>query len=283
MNVTSDAWTLVTGASSGLGRAFAILLAREGRKVILVGRDEKRLEEARVACAQAFGASPFGERAVVSECMLAFRSDLSMPGAAEELHARCASGFMDVDFLINNAGAGIFGESVGISPDKLASMIALNVTALTQLCALFGADMKAKGRGAILNVGSFAGKQATPYFASYAATKSYVLRYSHALRAELAGSGVQVTCLMPGYVKTAFDGNAGASSRAYRAFSERNAMEAEAVAAIGLRAARLGRAGVIAGARNQIVAFLLGLLPESAVPFVQKALLDRLVSAESNE
>ncbi|MDP3178929.1 MAG: hypothetical protein Q8M76_13565, partial [Spirochaetaceae bacterium] len=100
------------------------------------------------------------------------------------------------------------------------------------------------------------------------------------LRAELAASGVRVTCLMPGYVRTAFDGSAGASNKAYRAFSESNAMEAEAVAAIGLRAVRRGRSGVIAGARNKIAAFLLGLLPESAVPFAQKAFLDRLVSGE---
>jgi len=268
MNTTSDSWALVTGASSGLGRALAIQLAREGRSLILVGRDERRLEEARSACAAA-GAGA-----------IAIRADLSLPGAAEGLHARCVGDGMDVDFLVNNAGAGIFGESVGIPPDKLAAMIALNVTALTQLCALFGADMKRKGRGAILNVGSFAGKQATPYFASYAASKSYVLRYSHALRAELAESGVQVTCLMPGYVRTAFDESAGASNAAYRAFSESNAMEAEAVAAIGLRAAGRGRASVIAGARNKIAAFLLGLLPESAIPFAQKLFLDRLVSGE---
>jgi short-subunit dehydrogenase len=269
MDRDTNAWALVTGASSGLGKAIAELLARKGRKVILVGRDVARLEAVRAGLDREGAA-------------IAIRRDLSLPGAAEALHDECMAGGYEVELLVNNAGVGAFGESVGLAPDKIAAMIALNVTALTQLCASFGAGMRARGHGSILNVGSFAGGQPTPYFASYAATKSYVLYYSLALRAEMAPCGVGVTCLLPGYVRTAFDGNAGTESPGYLAFSDANAMEAEAVARVGLRALEKGKAWAIAGTRNKLAARLFSLMPRSAVPFVQKAFLDKILGGEAS-
>jgi len=259
-------YALVTGASGGIGKEFATRLAAEGWAIVLVGRNEARLQAVKAGLA--------GRRAAESVVLPA---DLSQPGAAERLHAACAGKGLVVDLLVNNAGSGLFGESLSLSAAGVEAMISLNVSALTNLCALFGADMKARGSGRILNVGSFAGLNATPYFASYAATKSYVFYYSLALRAELAGSGVVVTCLLPGYVRTDFDDNAGIASDAYKKFSASNSMGASEVAAVGLAALWRRRAFAIAGARNRFAAFLFGLLPKTTPPAVMKLFLDSLV------
>lgn len=263
---TQKKYALVTGASGGIGREFALALAREGWAVILVGRNEARL--------QAVKSELVGANAAKAELV---RADLSAPGAAAALHASCVERGWPVELLVNNAGSGVFGACAGSDPAALEAMIGLNVSSLTSLCALFGADMSARGSGRILNVGSFAGLNATPYFASYAATKSYVLSFSLALRAELAASGVSVTCLLPGYVATDFDGNAGIESPAYLRFSKANSLGAEAVASIGLAALERGKAYTIAGGRNHVAAFFLGLLPRTAPPFIMKRALDRLV------
>ncbi len=262
-------WALVTGATGGLGREFCAALAREGWRLALAGRSEERLA--------GLAAGLEGPR-VAETVTLA--SDLSAPGAAEELAKACDGRGIEVGLLVNNAGFGLFGPSVTLPAAKVEAMIALNVSALTCLCAAFGSRMKRRGRGAILNVGSVAGNQATPYFASYAATKSYVLSYSLALRAELSASGVAVSCLLPGYVRTGFDDAAGIASEAYKAFSRRNGSEPAEVVRAGLAAIARNRPFVVAGGRNKIAAFATGLLPRSAPPVVVKAFMDRLVGGE---
>jgi short-subunit dehydrogenase len=259
-------WALVTGATGGIGREFSALLSRSGWRLVLAGRNEERLAAARAALE--------GPRAGEA---VALTADLSKHGAAERLAAACAERGIEVELLVNNAGLGIFGPSVEIPCAEIEAMIALNVTSLTCLCAVFGRSMRERGRGMILNVGSFAGNQATPYFASYAASKSYVLSYSLALRAELASSGVRVSCLLPGYVRTGFDEAAGIESAAYRAFSTRNSLDAGAVARIGLACMERNRPYVIAGARNKIAALAMGLLPRTAPPAIMKSFLDRLI------
>ncbi|PKL07639.1 MAG: hypothetical protein CVV51_13065 [Spirochaetae bacterium HGW-Spirochaetae-7] len=263
---SSNTYALVTGASGGIGKEFASRLAAEGWALVLVGRNEAKLQAVKAGLA--------GTRADESVVMPV---DLSEPGAAGRLHAACVEKGLVVDLLVNNAGSGLFGESLSLPAAGVESMINLNVSALTSLCALFGADMKARGSGCILNVGSFAGLNATPYFASYAATKSYVFYYSLALRAELSGSGVVVTCLLPGYVRTDFDDNAGIASAAYRKFSASNSLGADEVAAVGLAALGRRRAFAIAGARNRFAAFLFGLLPRTVPPAIMKHFLDSLV------
>ncbi len=261
-----DTYALVTGASGGIGKEFAQRLADEGWAIILVGRNEARLKAVKAALNGACATA-----SVVVPC------DLSKSGAAERLHAACAEKGLAVDLLVNNAGSGIFGPSLDLAPEGIEAMVNLNISALTNLCALFGKDMKARGTGRILNVGSFAGLNATPYFAAYAATKSYVLNYSLALRAELKPAGITVTCLLPGYVRTDFDDNAGIENPKYKNFSTANSMDAAAVAAVGLRALSQRKPFVIAGARNRLAAFFFGMLPKTAAPAIMKKFLDSLV------
>lgn len=260
-------WALVTGASGGLGEAFAARLAAEGWSLVLAARNTERLEAA---------AERINKISKVKVEVIG--ADLSERGAGKRLHDECAAKGIEIELLVNNAGSGLFGESVELPADRVEAMLCLNVIALTELSSLFGKDMKTRGRGKILNVASLAGRGSMPYFASYGATKSYVLNYSLALRAELAPYGVGVSCILPGYIRTAFDGNAGIKSAKYRAFSDRNAMDADAVAARGLRVLARGRGYAIAGGINKLSAFGMALLPPSRLPFIMKPFLDRLVA-----
>ncbi len=260
-------WALVTGASGGIGREFARLLAKEGWALILVGRSGERLAETKALLK--------GPRAAEALVIVA---DLSAPCAADRLFADLGARGIEVEILVNNAGAGLSGPAVDLDPAAVEAMLSLNVLALTSLCALFGRAMRARGRGAILNVGSFAGLKPTPYFAAYAASKAYVRSYSLALRAELASSGVVVSCLLPGYVRTAFDGAAGITSLSYLAFSARNSLPPEVVARAGLRLIASGRASAIVGARNRLAAFLMAPLSGGAAARLMKPILDRLLN-----
>jgi uncharacterized protein len=261
-------YALVTGASGGLGREFALQLAEAGWRLILVGRSAEKLEETK----RSMKGASMQEAAVM-------KVDLSKPGAAAALRDECLSKGYAVELLINNAGSGLFGRSMELPSDKVESMIALNVIGLTSLCALFGRDMAIAGSGRILNVGSLVGKYAMPYFASYAATKSYVLSYSLALRAELKGSGVSVSCVLPGYIRTAFDERAGIESPAYRSFSERNGMNAQAVARAGLKLLEKNKPYGAAGARNRIASAVSVLVPRSLMPVMTKPILDQMLQS----
>lgn len=191
---------LVTGASAGIGKDLARILARDGHDVILVARSEDRL--------RALAAELPGRPLVVP-------ADLTAPGAAAQVFAACEG--REVDVLVNNAGFGSNGAFLDLDLEREAEMVTVNCTALLQLTHLFGRGMRARGRGRVLNVGSTAGFQPGPYMATYYASKAFVVSFSEALADELAGTGVTVTCLCPGPVATEFAGRAGnASSKLFQ-------------------------------------------------------------------
>ncbi len=185
---------LITGASSGIGRELARLLAAESDEMILVGRNEERL----AALKQELTSDKLTVRTV------------SMDLADTENCVKLHSDYPDIDFLINNAGFGDFGAWEETSPDKDRKMIATNVTALHVLMKLYLADMVKRNSGRILNVASIAGFMPGPLMATYYATKAYVVRLSEAVRKELKQkrSAVRISILCPGPVKTNFAKNA---------------------------------------------------------------------------
>ncbi len=272
MTDNTEKWALVTGASGGLGEAFALELAAQGWNLILVARNAAKLQAVAAKAKQISGkrAEPL-------------QYDLGSSRSARLLHDDVTARGIKADLIINNAGSGLFGESVELDQEKVTAMLHLDVIALTEISNLFGADMKARRSGAILNVASVAGRAPMPYFASYGAAKSYVFSYSLALRAELAPYGVKVSCILPGYIRTAFDGNAGITAPKYRAFSDRMAMSPAAVAKCGLNCLRRGRGYAAAGFINKLSLLGMALLPISRIPFIMKPTLDGLMCKEKKQ
>jgi len=238
---------LVTGASKGIGYHIARLCAREGADLILVARDVERLERV----AQELTGS-FPVNAAV------FPADLSKSDSAAELWQRVQEGGHRVDILINNAGAGAYGEFREIPPEKTRGMRHLNIVSFTELMHRAAIDMARQKWGRILTVASVAGFQAMPYMAEYAATKAYVLSLSEALRVELAPYGVVVTCLAPGPTDTDFFSSAGTTM-----LNTPGRKTPEEVARIGFEAMLRGKSLAVPGGMNKIMVFAGRLVPRA--------------------
>lgn len=187
-------WVLVTGASAGIGREFARQLAARGCSLVLVARRRERLEELRSELQSRNPGSNVHVRIV----------DLADKPQIEELVHWLETNEILIDLLINNAGLGDIGPFTTSNSQRNDQMLLVNVVALTTLTRELLPQMISRKRGAILNVSSSAGLLPIPQFAIYAATKAYVISFSEALRAELHGTGVTVTALCPGPVRTEF-------------------------------------------------------------------------------
>ncbi|MDQ7909882.1 SDR family oxidoreductase [Phytohabitans sp. ZYX-F-186] len=210
MAIAYDAQTvLVTGASSGIGRGFAIALAARGADLVLVARRADRLERL---------ATELRDRHGVTVHTIPF--DLSVPSPGADLRAAVAQRGVRVTSLVNNAGFGSFGPFAGEDPELLAREIAVNVSAPVQLTAAFLPQIRAAGGGFVINVASMAAYAPSPRMAVYGASKAFVLSFSEALWAELRGTGITAFALSPGATSTEFnqvvgtdDATAGARMR----------------------------------------------------------------------
>ena len=247
----SNHYCLVTGASSGIGREIARVLASEKRNLILVARDGARLEAL---------ATELRARAISVEVM-AF--DLSAQQAADTLVATIHERGLTVDVLVNNAGFGVFGRYDQTALDDEQQMVDLNVTALTRLTKLLLPAMRTRGAGRILNLASIAGFLPGPNMAVYYATKAYVLSYSQALTEELRATGITVTALCPGLTESGFVDKAGMQSSVL--VKGKRLPTSREVAVFGVAAMHRGEAVAIHGWRNRLLATGLRLLPRSLV------------------
>lgn len=183
---------LITGASSGIGRDMARELDKRGFDLVLVSRDKAKLEEVKKTLKGNIEVIPI---------------DLSYSENCKKLHDMAK----DIDFLINNAGFGTFGEFVKTDLDKEIDLINTNITAVHILTKLYLKDMEEKGSGHILNVASIAGFMPGPLMCAYYSSKAYVVRLSEGIRAELKKnkSNVKISVLCPGPVDTNFNNVAG--------------------------------------------------------------------------
>jgi len=185
---------LITGASAGIGREFARQLAFSANSLVLVARRKERLEQL-----QAELQNRNSQLAVHLRI-----ADLSEKMQIDQMIEWLDQNRISIDLLINNAGLGDIGDFATSDPERDDQMLLVNIVALTRLTKKLLPPMIERKRGAVLNVGSCAGFLPIPEFAVYAATKAYVTSFSEALRAELRGSGVSVTTLCPGPVRTEF-------------------------------------------------------------------------------
>ena len=243
---------LVTGASSGIGEAFARELGARGMQLILTGRDEARL--ARIADEIAATNKVRVERVAL---------DLALADAPEQLRAAVDGFGLVPDLLVNNAGVGVLGAFADLPLDAQLDSIRVNVEALVALTGLFLPAMLAKGRGGIVNTSSAAGLQPLPHYAVYGATKAFVNSFSQALWAECRGRGVRVIAVCPGPVSdTRFGQRAGGSSRsAFPILTRYREMRREAVVATALRGLEHGDPLVVPKLTTRVMAGVAGLVP----------------------
>lgn len=232
---------LVTGASSGIGSELARELARDGHDLILVARREAPLRNL------AAELTIFGVKVAVVPANLGVINTASR--VAADL---CSRGINEIDVLVNNAGFGDYMEFTRAEPTKLAEMIQLNVTALTELAREFLPGMVARGRGRVLLVGALAGFTPGPGAAVYHATKAYVHSLGAALDRELRGSGVTVTTLCPGPTDTGFNVAAGREPASHS--SGLGLMKPADVARHAYVALKAGRRTEVPGLANKIQA-----------------------------
>ncbi len=249
-------WALVTGASSGIGEAFARELSARGRAVVLVARRKDRLE----ALARELG----GEARAIAVAL-----DVAAPGAGEQLDALLRAREIEVDLLVNNAGVGHTGRFHEEPAERALAMVDLNVRALVDLTRRFVPPMVARGAGAVVNVASMASFQAVPFLAVYAATKAFVLSFTEALSDELAGTGVRAQAVCPGNIPTEFQRTAGTADVP---FTRTPATSPRAVAAASLDGLARGRPLVIPSARDRGTVMLQRLVPRRWVRRVAGAL-----------
>src|SRR5215813_3435236 len=248
-------WAVVTGASSGIGREFALQLAQLGHSVLLVARRLPELERV---------AAEIASRGGRAEVLVA---DLVTPGGVDSVIRR-VSNLGEVELLVNNAGFGNYGPFLSQPIARELDEIALNIGALVALTRALLPPMVARGRGQIINVASVLSFMPTPYLATYGATKAFVLNFSEALADELRGSGVRVLATCPGPAQTEFARVAGSEL----VYEQLPALNPDTVARASLNAAGSGRAVRVVGLLYVVLAFLVRLTPR----FLMRRIMGRL-------
>lgn len=242
---------LVTGASAGIGRELARILAREGHDLVLVARREPELTALAAELKEKYAAD---SRVITA--------DLSKARAVQTLVKELGP-TAEIDVLVNNAGFGGHGAFWEREREADLRQIAVNVTALTDLTRLLLPGMVQRRRGRILNVASTAAFQPGPFMAVYYATKAYVLSFSQALAEELSGTGVTVTTLCPGVTDTEFQQVAGAED--LRLNTGPLSMSATSVAEAAYKGMQRGRLLVIPGPHNKLGAHATRLAPRRVI------------------
>lgn len=233
--------TLITGASSGIGEAFARRLAAEKHNLLLVARSEKALHE---LCDELMLKHQITAHYVVL--------DLTDADADQRLFDETEKHGFEVDWLINNAGFGSGGDFAKLDRNHELGMIDLNIRSLVALTHRYLGKMRERKSGTIINVSSAAGFQPIPFMATYAATKAFVSSFSEAIAEENRSLGIKILALCPGSTKTNFF----AASNIDRPIQVKGQQTSEEVVETALKAVKGGRAKVVSGFANKIGAFL---------------------------
>jgi uncharacterized protein len=251
---------LVTGASSGIGAAIALELARRGVHLVLAARRRAQLDEVASACA-AFD--------VATEVIV---SDLGKPDGARALWKAAAR--TSIDILINNAGFGYFRPFVEIDWARDAELVQLNMTSLVELSRYFVDHRRDRDeRSYLVNIASIGAYQSVPNMALYSASKAFVRNFTEGLHDEFAGSPLSVTCICPGGTKTEFHSMAGAGN--YSWLANRSMMTAEQVAAITVDAMVRGKRNVIPGLLNKLSCWGVRFVPRSIASWISRRVLGK--------
>lgn len=246
---------LVTGASSGIGMAFAELFARKEYDVVLVARRKETLEKFSERLL-----SRYGTRSIV------IAKDLNDSNAPTELFNELEKRGVEIDVLINNAGTQVYGPFQETNLEKELKLLQTNIVSLTVLTKLAIQQwIKKDKKGKILNLGSTGSFMPVPLNAIYCASKAYALSFSEGIAKDLEGTGITVTALCPGATRTEFAEKAGIAD--IRLFSF-GVMSPEAVARVGYDALVRGKRVAVPGLLNKILVV--------SAPFIPRAILLRV-------
>ena len=239
--------TLITGASSGIGEAFARRLAADNHNLVLVARSEDKLHQ------------------LCDELMLKHQItahyvalDLTEFEADKKLFEETERKDFEIDWLVNNAGFGSMGDFAALELENELEMINLNVLALVALTHRYLEKMRERKSGTIINVASTAGYQPLPFMATYGATKAFVRSFSEAIAEENRPFGITITALCPGPVDTNF-------FKVAKAKPLKTMQTAEEVVETALSAARSGKSSIISGWTNYLVARMVNFVPNSLI------------------
>ena len=247
-----DKWVIITGASSGIGKAFAFEFAAAGWNVFLTGRNEAALTDVAVACSS--------KHKVETQV---FTADLGSADGIERLIRELDSKPREYDALVNNAGFGVHGEFVSTDVAENVQLVNVQLTALLRLTRAVLPGMIARRSGKILNVASVYSFSPVPFQSVYAACKAFLLSFSASLQNELAGTGVTVTVFCPGITQTEFRSRAGIGEK-----RTDSGMTAEETARIGFREMIQGTHIAIPGVTNRafvLVSRMLGVKASAAL------------------
>lgn len=239
---------LITGASSGIGEAFARRLASEGHNLVLVARSKGRLFSLSDELMAKYG---------VTVHFIA--KDLTEPGNEEQIFQETERLGLEVDWLVNNAGFGSMGDFVDLPLDKELEMIDLNISVLVAMTHRYLPQMRARQSGTVINVSSAAGFQPIPFMATYAATKTFVTAFTEAIAEENRPFGINILALCPGSTKTNFF-NASNIERPTRIKGQQTVEE---VVDTAMKAVRSKRTKIISGWSNYIGALGATILPNA--------------------
>jgi len=257
---------IVTGASSGIGRAVALELARHGAVLTLAGRRHDRLEAVAREAAQLFPSSPVP---VVAPC------DVTDAGQVRALIGGAIERFGDVDILLNNAGVSVFGLAERTTPRDYQDVMAVNFYGALATMREVLPFMLRRGSGLIVNVATAAALYGVPYLAAYGASKAALVAMSQSYRAELAGTGIGVMLVYPGYTQTEIfnvEKRVGGARRPPGPYAT-----PESVAKAIARGIRSGRRDVFPTASGRALSVLRGLAPsvvERAMRSIARELRD---------
>lgn len=241
---------LITGASSGIGAELARIFVANNHRVALVARRADRLQSLASEIVAAGGVAP-----IVIPC------DLNEPDAGDRIAAALEAANVEVEFLVNNAGYGLFGKAIEMDRADQLGIVNVNIRALTDLSLRF-ADSIVRHQGGILNLASIAGFLPGPGMAVYYASKAFVLSFTEALHNELGPRGVRVTVLCPGPVPSEFQYRAGFKPGFDSAILN---VSPEKVALLGYRGLMAGKRIVLPGIGIKIIPFLLRLFPRAFI------------------
>lgn len=253
----SSAWALVTGATKGIGLAFAEELAHSGWRLVLVARNEQALAHT-AAQLRSLGAP----EVVTIAC------DLSAEGSTCRLHSECSHRGINIDLLVSNAGTFAYCDLTAMEPERIDSMVRLHITATTHLCRLFASDMAHRGRGAIVCLSSYAAHMAWPGLSIYSATKAYIHNFARALAREMHEKGVKVLSVTPAGVATELYG----LPEKWRRKGTRWGIltTPERVARGSLSALRKGKRSYTPGFLNRLLIPIVRHLPEKLISFLRR-------------